>query len=276
MRSWLRLLSAHFIILALAFLFILPIAFMLVGSLKPDERILIEAGSVRALWPSDISLRNFFDVLQRVDFLRYAWNSIFIVGAITVSGLLVNSMAGYAFARMQWRGRDIVFALVIALMIIPLEAIAVPLFYQVNIMGLRNTYTVQILPFVANAFFVYLFYTFFLGMPRELEDAARLDGAGMVATYFYVIVPNAKPVFAAVAILSFLTYWGSFLWPLMVTSTEAVRPLSLAVSTFYSLPPLRWGDIFAFGVMMVAPVLLVFIAFQRWFVRGVASTGIKG
>jgi multiple sugar transport system permease protein len=161
-------------------------------------------------------------------------------------------------------------------MIIPLEAIAVPLFYQVTLLGWRDTYLVQIVPFIANAFSIYLFYTFFLGLPRELEEAARIDGAGLWRTFFVIVMPNAKAVFATVAILTFLTQWGAFLWPLMVTYSETVRPLPLGIASFYTLPPLQWGDIFAFGVMMVTPVLLIFLVFQRWFVKGVATTGIKG
>ena len=161
-------------------------------------------------------------------------------------------------------------------MSIPLEAIAVPLFYQVTLLGWRDTYVVQIIPFVANAFSIYLFHTFFLALPRELEEAARIDGAGILRTFACIIVPNAKPAFAAVAVLTFLTQWGAFLWPLMVTSSEDVRPLPLGIALFHTLGALQWGDFFAFGVMMVAPVLLLFMLFQNWFVRGVAFTGIKG
>lgn len=263
-------------LLLFGLLFISPIGFMLAGSLKPDARVLVEAGDWRAFWPVGMSLDNYRDVFARVDFIRYMLNSLFINGMIVGVGLLVNSLAGYAFARLPWRGRDLVFGLVLAVMIIPLEAIAVPLFYMVSLAGWRDTYLVQILPFIANAFSVYLFFTYFIGLPRELEEAARIDGAGVLRTFFSIILPNAKPVFATVAILTFLTQWGAFLWPLMVTSSETVRPLPLAIATFHSLPPLQWGDIFAFGSMMVLPILVVFLLFQRWFVRGVAATGIKG
>lgn len=259
-----------------ALLFVAPVLFMLAGSFKPEARVLTDAAGLRAFVPVGWSLDNYRDVFTRVDFLRYLANSLFITGMVVLAGLVVNSLAGYAFARMAWRGRDLVFALVLAILILPLEAIAVPLFYQVTVFGWRDTYLVQILPFVANAFSIYLFYTFFLGLPRELEEAARIDGAGMLRTYVSIIVPNSKPVFATVAILSFLTQWGVYLWPLMVTSGEAVRPLPLAIATFYTLPPLQWGDIFAFGVMMVLPILLVFVLFQRWFIRGVVATGIRG
>lgn len=270
-----RLVSYTALVVA-ATLMLAPIAFMILGSLKPDDRVLVDAGSLAAFVPAGASLQNYEDVFVRVPFLRYLLNSAFITSMIVAGGLVVNALAGYAFARMRWRGRELLFTLVLVIMIIPLEAIAVPLFYQVTLFGWRDTYVVQILPFVANAFSIYLFYTFFLGLPRELEEAARMDGAGALRTFLWIVVPNSRPVFATVAILTFLTQWGAFLWPLMVTSGERVRPLPLAISTFHALPPLQWGDIFAFGVMMVAPILLVFLVFQRWFVRGVATTGIKG
>ena len=274
--SFLLSLASYLLLLLLAGLFIAPVLFMLAGSMKPEDRVLTEAGSMLAFMPGDWDWRNYRDVFERVDFVRYLLNSLLITSMVVVSGLVVNSLAGYAFARLEWFGRRILFALVMAILILPLEAIAVPLFYQVTIFGWRDTYLVQILPFIANAFSIFLFYTFFLGLPRELEEAARVDGASTPRIFITIIVPNSKPAFATVAILTFLTQWGVFLWPLMVTSGEAVRPLSLAIATFYTLPPLQWGDIFAFCVMMVTPVLLVFLFFQRWFVRGVAASGIKG
>jgi multiple sugar transport system permease protein len=274
-RSCLVLLSYAGLVL-FTIVYIAPIIFMFVGSLKPDDRILVEAGSIKAFWPDNTSLQNYRDVFRRVHFGGYMFNSVFIATMIVAWGLVLNSLAGYAFARLRWHGRDVLFSMVVAIMIIPLEAIAVPLFYQVTLLGWRDTYIVQIVPFIANSFSIYLFYTFFLGLPKELEEAARIDGAGVLRTFFVVIAPNAKPVFAAVAVLTFLTQWGSFLWPLMVTTADAVRPLPLGLAAFHTLPPLQWGDIFAFGVMMVAPILILFVLFQGWFVRGIASTGIKG
>ncbi|HKJ70577.1 MAG TPA: carbohydrate ABC transporter permease [Gammaproteobacteria bacterium] len=264
------------LLLALAVVHVAPVAFMVVGSLKPDARVLADMGGAAAFWPRQPSLANYADVLARVDFGRFLANSAVITGGVVGLGLLVNGLAGYALARLRWRGRDWVLAAVLALLILPLEAIVVPLFYEVSLLGWRDTYTVQIVPFVANAFFVYLFYVFFLGLPRELEEAARMDGAGTLGTFFRVVAPNAKPAFATVAVLGFLFQWGQYLWPLMVTSGERVRPLPVAIAAFRTLPPLQWGDILAFGVMMVAPVVAVFLVFQRWFVRGVAASGVKG
>ncbi|MEW8523648.1 MAG: carbohydrate ABC transporter permease [Candidatus Thiodiazotropha endolucinida] len=272
----LSVLLSYLLLGGMAALFIVPLLMMFVGSLKPDQSILVEGGSLAAFMPSEVSLQNYTDVFRRSDFLRYFFNSLFITGCIVSSGLLVNSMAAYAFARLQWRGRDPLFNLVLALMILPFEAIAIPLFYGASMLGLRDSFSIQIVPFIANAFAIYLFYSFFIGMPKELEEAARLDGASTLRIFFSIIMPNAKPVFASVAILTFLTWWGSYLWPMMVTIGPSVRPLPVAIASFFTLPPLNWGDILAFGVMMVLPVLLLFIIFQRWFVRGVASSAIKG
>jgi len=142
--------------------------------------------------------------------------------------------------------------------------------------GLRDTYTVQILPFIANPLFVYLFYTFFLAIPRELEEAARVDGAGPLTTFLRVSVPLAKPAYATVGILSFLFIWGQLLWPVLVTTGPDVRPLTLGLSVFVTQPPISWGDIMAYAFMMTVPLLAVFILFQRWFVQSVASSGVKG
>jgi multiple sugar transport system permease protein len=274
--SPIHIIGTYLLLTLLAFLIATPIIFMLVGSLKPDELVLSQSGSLQAFIPEQMSLQNYRDVFERVEFGRFFVNSLFITLMIVVGGLMVNSLAGYAFARLRWRGRAWLFTLVIALMIIPFEAIAVPLFFQVTFLGWRNTYIAQIVPFVANAFSIYLFYTFFLTLPKELEEAARVDGASTLRTFLEIIVPVSQPVFATVAILTFLTQWGYFLWPLMVTIDEQVRPLPVAIASFQTLPPIQWGDIMSFGVMMVAPILIVFLLFQKWFVEGVASTGTKG
>lgn len=270
------MIGRYALLILIAGLYLAPVAFMLAGSLKPDERVFAEAGTLAAFWPAEISLQNYHDVFARVDFGRYMFNSLFITTAITLGGLAVNAPAGYALARLRWPGRRTCFALILALLIIPFEAIAVPLFYVVSLLSWRDTLSVQIIPFIANAFSIYLFYSFFLSLPRELEEAARLDGAGYVRTFLFVVLPNAKPVCATASVLTFLMQWGSFLWPLMVTTSESVRPLPVAIATFHTLPPIAWGDILAFAVMMVAPVLLLFVLFQGWFVRGVIASGIKG
>lgn len=275
-QQWLRQIASYLLLTFLAFIFIAPILFMIVGSLKPDDLVLSEASTLKAFIPQQISLQNYRDVFERVKFEQFFFNSLFINSTIVVLGLIVNSLAGYAFARLRWRGRSLLLLVVISLMILPFEAIAVSLFFQFTFLGLRNTYVAQIVPFIANAFSIYLFYTFFADLPQELEEAARVDGASPLRTFVEIIVPVSKPVFATVAILTFLSEWRSLLWALMITIDERVRPLPLAIATFQALPPTQWGDIMSFGVMMVTPILIVFLLFQKWFVKGVASTGTKG
>ncbi|TVP80541.1 carbohydrate ABC transporter permease [Thioalkalivibrio sp.] len=278
MNRWPRTRAAlaYALLLAFTLLFVAPVLFMLVGSLKPDDLVLAEAGTLRAFFPDTISLDNYRAVFERVPFGLYLASSLIINGLIVGLGLLVNAFAGYALARLRWWGREAMLALVLAVLVIPFEAIAIPLFYQLSWIGWRDDWLVQAIPFVANPLAIFLFYSFFLGLPRELEEAARVDGAGVLRTFFVIVVPNAKPAFASVAIVLFLFHWGMYLWPLLMTTSEAVRPLPLGIANFHTLPPLQWGDIMAFGVLMVLPVLILFVVFQRWFVRGVASTGVKG
>ncbi|MCU0113323.1 carbohydrate ABC transporter permease [Curtobacterium poinsettiae] len=191
-----------------------------------------------------------------------------------LGGLVVNSMAGYSFARLQWRGKNAVFVIVVLLIIVPFESVAVPLLFLLN--GQRDTLFVQMIPFVANAFSIFLFYTFFLNLPKSIEEAARLDGLGAFGTFARVVVPNARPVFATVAILTFLSSWGSYLWPSIVTSDPTARPLPLEMSVFSGQTPVDWGQTFAFGTLLVLPVLIVFLAFQRFFIQSVAGSAVKG
>ncbi len=256
--------------------FLVPMLFMLAGSFKPDAKILAEGADWRALWPVNPTLENYRTVFSQLQFGRFLANSVFIVGSTVLVGLLVNSMAGYALSRLRWRGRNGMLAVVVAILVVPYEAIAVPLFWEMTLAGWTNTYRAQIVPFIANPFAIYLFYTFFNGLPRELDEAARVDGAGPLRTFFLVIAPLAKPAYAAVAILTFLLQWGFFLWPLMVTRGPDVQPLPVALGYFSSNKPVQWGDILAFGTLMILPVLAVFLAFQKWFVRGIAMSGLKG
>lgn len=265
----------YLILSLITLLFISPIWIMIVGSLKPDIRVLTEAGSWQALFTTQVNLQNYADVFNRVPFGRYMLNSVIINGLIVGLGLLINSFAAYALARLQWPGRKFVFALVLAVLVIPFEAIAIPLFFLLSALGWRDSYLVQVIPFVASPLAIYLFYSFFLSLPKELEEAARVDGASILRIFFAIVLPNSKPVFASVSIVTFLFYWGLYLWPLLMTTSEEVRPLPLGIANFFTLPPLQWGDIFAFGVMMVLPVLIIFMLQQRWFVRGVVATGIK-
>jgi multiple sugar transport system permease protein len=277
LRRWLRRVIDYLVMSVITTVFVSPILYLLLGSLKPSSEVLT---GLSGFLPKNLSFHNYRAVSASLssESTGYLWRFLFVsvvVAAITVlGGLVVNSLAAYSFARLVWFGRDWVFVLVLLLVIVPFESVAVPLFYLLN--GHRNTVYVQSLPFIANAFSIYLFYAFFIDLPASVEEAARVDGAGPWRTFFSVIVPMSKPVFAAVMILTFLTQWGSFLWPALMVSDPSVRPLPLEISVFSDQHPPDWGQVFAFGVILVTPVLLVFLAFQRWFVASVAGSGIRG
>ncbi|MFP3989712.1 carbohydrate ABC transporter permease [Streptomyces sp. E11-3] len=269
-------LPLHYAVCTLvAVVMLVPLVFMFAGALKPNEDVLGDGAGWRALVPAEVSLDNFVSAWERSAFGQLLFNSLLICSLTVVGGLIVNSMFGYALARLRWTSRNAVLAIVVALIIIPFESLAIPLLLMVTELGWLDTYQAQIIPFVANPFFVYLFYSFFLALPRELEEAARVDGAGPWRTYRSVIVPVSKPAFASVAILSFLMTWGQLLWPVMVTRSESVRPLPVGMAVFQTLPPLQWGDIMAFAAMMTVPMLVVFLIFQRAFVQGVAAQAVK-
>jgi multiple sugar transport system permease protein len=261
----------------IALVFSAPILYLIIGSLKPSGQVLDGLSGFNL---SNLSLHNYSGVLQQFNSDSTGHFSNFYVTSATVSavvvggGMIVNSLAGYALARLRWRGRKLVLLAVIALVILPFQAIAVPLFYMLN--GARDTVDVQFLPFIASAFSIFLFYSFFLGLPKELEEAAAIDGAGPWRTLLTIILPNSKPVFASVAILSFLSSWSSFLWPVMMVDQPGVSPLPLQIAVFQGQTPVNWGEVCAFGVLMVAPVVVVFVIFQRWFVQGVTASAVKG
>ena len=263
------------VILALFFLF--PLVYMYVSSLKPDNIVLSDSDSLAAFVPSpNVGLENYSDAIERASVIRAFINSTIISGFIVGLGLVVNSLFGYALARLRFKGKKLLIGAIIALIIIPFEALAVPLLFMSAEMGILDTYIVQILPFIANPLFIYLFYTFFLNVPVSLEEAARVDGAGPVRTFTQVVAPLARPAYATMAILGFLFSWGQFIWPVMVTRGIDVRPLPLGIGTFKTTPPVQWGDIMAYAALMTLPLLIVFLIFQRYFVQGVASSGVKG
>lgn len=267
----------YVVMAVLAAFFLFPLVYMLVSSVKADNAVLAGSDSFEAFVPTPfVGLENYGDAVERASFFRVFVNSVIISGAIVGLGLIVNSLLGYALARLRFAGRALIVVVIIALIIVPFEALAVPLLFMSAELGWLDTYHVQILPFIANPLFIYLFYTFFLSVPVALEEAARIDGAGSVRIFVSVVAPMAKPAYATMAILGFLFSWGQLLWPVMVTRGIDVRPLPLGIGTFKTTPPVQWGDIMAYATMMTIPLLIVFLLFQRYFVAGVASSGVKG
>lgn len=268
---------AYLVLLSLAAFFLFPIVFMFVGSFKSDTSVIADSSSLRAFIPEPfVGLENYQEAAERGNFWLSFRNSAIISGVIVGVGLIVNSLFGYALARLGFRGKGLLLAFVVALIIVPFETLAVPLLLIMSELRWTNTLHAQFLPFLAQPLYIFLFYSFFLGIPRELEEAARIDGAGPATVFLRIAAPLAKPAYAAAGILMFLYSWGQFLWPVMITRTVDVRPLPMGIAEFQGLPPTQWGDIMAYAALMVVPLLIVFIIFQRQFVQGVATSGLKG
>ena len=283
LRRSLTLIADYSIMIALAAFFLFPIVFMVVSSFKPEKVIFDDLKTiVWAFIPREITFENFSSVFRRVPFGQFMFNSTFIVLATVSAGLVVNSMIAFALARLRWKGKTLVLSLVIALSIVPLDAIVVPLLVLVNefpwidgSIGWLDTLHVQIVPFIADAFSIFLFYQFFIGIPRDFDEAAYIDGGSPFAIYRRIIVPLSRPVFATVAILQALFLWSSYLWPLLATRGEASRPLTVGITSFYG-QDVKWAQILAFASMITIPVLILFLLFQKWFVQSVAASGLKG
>ena len=274
----------------LGLFFAFPIVFMLVSSLKSDEQIFADMGSLKAFLPvGHLSLDNYRATLDTVPAFRFLLKSIMVSGITVILGLFLNSLAAFGLSRLQWKGRGLVLSLILATLVVPFETFALPLLWWVNHLpwlthegftilwteGWLDTYRVQILPFVANAFSIYLFYSYFQSIPKELDEAARVDGAGWFRIYRSIVMPLSGPAVASVAILTFLPAWNSFLWPLMVVQSEELRPVMLGVSYFFQLN-VAWGPMMAYSSMITIPVLALFLAFQRSFIGSIASSGVKG
>lgn len=261
-----------------ALVFVFPTFFMIVSAIKEDElQILRDMTGIRGFVPyGQIGLKNFLDVFALMPFWNFFGNTLLIVGVTVSLGLLVNSMIAYALARLRFVGSRWVLTFVLALLIIPIESIVIPMLLMVNRWGIVDSYIVQILPFIADPLYIFLFYQFFMDLPASLEEAAVIDGLGRFGIYWRITLPLSKPAIITVTILGCIARWGEFLWPLMVTRGAAYRPLTVAMQQLFTLNPKNWGDIFAFATIMTLPLLLVFVIFQKYFVASIASTGIKG
>ena len=275
---------------AIGIVFIAPLLFMFVSSFKSDNAIFADLSSWSAYLPSEAwSMQNYKAVFEKSDLPSFLLNSTLIAALIVVGGIIINSMLAFSIARMRWRGRNLVLALVVAMVIVPFEVIAIPLLSLVAKLpwpaiehgqlvmhtGWFNSLHVQVIPFLANAFCVFLFYQFFRDIPPELDEAAKMDGAGPWTVYARIIMPNSGPVIATAAIVLFISAWNQYLWPIMVIQGEAFRPVQPGIQQFFGRTN-SLGQIMAYASVITLPVLAVFLAFQRQFVASVAGTGIKG
>lgn len=228
-------------------------------------------------WPSPVSFDNFKKALTETPLLRYLGNSLVVAGITVVGQVVTGSMAGFAFARLHFKGRNALFFAVLATMMVPVYINLVPMYVMMASIGWVDTYQALILPGLTGAFGIFLFRQWFLNLPSELEDAARIDGCSPWDMYWRIAMPTAWPAIATLAIFEFLASWNTFLWPLVVTNSDALRTLPVGLAAFKSSmrEATDWGLLMAATTVAVVPALLVFLVGQRHFVRGMLEGAVK-
>jgi ABC-type glycerol-3-phosphate transport system permease component len=262
------------IVLALA-----PVLWMLSTAFKPEREII----TTEIHWfPQNPTIEHFRAIMDNYPMTQWLFNSLFTATAATLLVLVLDSLAGYAFARMEFRGRSILFMIVLSMLFVPIQITVVPLFILFSRLGLTDSYWALILPVGANVTGVFLMRQFFLSIPSELEEAARVDGANTLRIFWSVALPLARPALTAVAIITFLSTWNSLFWPLIVTRSDSVRTLPVGIAQFLSLRPgmvqgqMSIGQSMAGVVFAALPPIIVFVILQRYFIAGISRTGLKG
>lgn len=280
MNRWLRTAQPgrHLLLILAALLFLAPLLWMLATAFKAPEDIIAGLGSVRWL-PDPATTENFRSVLAKVDEFpvwRWTGNSLFIALATTFLVLVVDSLAAFAYARLRWRGRDRVFGVLVATMLVPGQALLIPSYLLIRGLGWFDTYWALIVPAGAAVFGVFLLRQFFLTIPVELEEAARLDGCGPMGIFRHVILPLSKPALAALGIFTFMASWNAFEGPLLYTDTLTMRTLPIGITIFQGRYNTEYGPMMAAATLAAIPVTLAFLVFQKQIIKGISLTGLAG
>ena len=263
----------HLVLIPIAVVMLIPMAWMLVTSL---ETLNETRHFPPVLLPHTLAPGNYAQVLQQAPFARWFLNTMIVTVATVAGNLLFCSLAGYAFARIKFFGREVVFILLLATLMIPFQVVMIPTFIIVKDLGLINTLNALIVPNLANAFGVFLLRQFFRTLPVELEEAARIDGASRLSVLFKIVLPLSGPVLATLAVITFLWTWNDFLWPLITIYTPNNMTLQLGLTTFQGTHQTATNLLMAANVMSMLPVLLLFFLAQKYFIRGIATSGLKG
>ena len=255
--------------LLLALVAVAPLLWLALNAFKPAEEIFTR------LVPSRLTWDNLSFVFTQVPFLRYMANSAFVSVVVTVLALWFHSMTAYALARLDFRGRGVVFGAIISTMLVSLPVILVPLFLIARQLGLLDSYAGLIVPSIFNAFGIFLLRQAYLGIPRELEEAATLDGCGYLRIYRHVILPLSKPVLASLAVLFFLANWNAFLWPLTIVQDPDLRVVQMGISAMQGQYSSAWNYIMAGSLVAALPTVVLFLVGQRWLVSALKTSGMK-
>lgn len=262
----------HLVLLAGSIIMILPFAWMVLTSFKTFP----ETMKLPIKWmPNNFIMDNYIEVLEKLNFGRYYINTIINTVAITTLQVLICSMAAYGFGRLKAPGTDVIFILVLSVLMIPTQMTMIPSYVLLNKMGMINTRWVLIIPQIFSAYGTFFLKQFFVQLPKELEESARIDGCSYFRCYWNIIMPLCGTAIAAFSIFTVLWAWNDLLWPLIMTSSDSIRVLSVGVATLVGQYATKNNLLMAASVMVTIPMIVVFIIFQKQFISGIATTGLK-
>jgi multiple sugar transport system permease protein len=256
-----------------ALLFLVPIIWMLVSALKPSAEVFTVPPT---LFGSEVKFGNFIEAWNYLPFGRFIVNTLFVAGVGTLITLVASAMSGYAFARLNFRFRGGLFVLYLSTLIVPQEVIVIPMFLVMQRLGWVNSYQALILPWAFTAFGTFLLRQFFLTIPRELEEAAKIDGCGHIRILRNVIIPISAPALAVLAVFTFISYWNSFLWPLIIINDTDKMTVPLGLDLFLGQQGQRWELLMAAATISMIPTVILVLALQKHLVRGIALSGLGG
>lgn len=262
------------LLIAFALFFIIPFLWILSTSLKGDEQIF----TIPPQWiPETLHWDNYAKVFERIPFLLYIKNSVIITVTVIIGTVLSSSIVAYAFACLDWPGKNVLFVIVLASMMLPAQVIMIPVFVIFKELGWLNSFKPLTIPafFGGGAFNIFLLRQFFLSIPKSLIDSARIDGCSEFRIYWNIVLPNAKPALATVAILTFMFSWNDFLGPLIYLSDQAKGTIALGLGMFVGQYVTEWSLLMAASMLMMLPVLIIFFVFQKYFIQGFVMSGLK-
>ncbi|WP_127496817.1 carbohydrate ABC transporter permease [Paenibacillus glycanilyticus] len=284
-RKWPTVLFS-IVMFIIALLMLFPFLLMVVTSLKTMGEI---QSPTFTFIPKHWLFDNYAEAMGRGEWLRYFYNSFIVTGVTVVFSLVFNSMAGFAFARLRFPGRDVLFFSVLIGIMVPPQATMIPTFLMMKMFpffggndwqgqggfGFINSYTGLVLPFIAGSFGIFLCRQYFLNFPRALDEAAQIDGANVFRVFFQIYLPLSKPILATLAIFKTTATWNDYMWPLIMTNTEHMRTVQLGLTIFRSETNVEWNLLMAATTLVVLPLVLLFLAAQKYFVQGIVTTGLK-
>jgi ABC-type glycerol-3-phosphate transport system permease component len=263
---------AFVLVLGVVAISLLPFYWMVSSSLRTMENMF----RVPIQWiPDPVNWRSYVVAWHAQDFTRYFLNSGFVAVAITLGNLLLCSLAGYSLAKFQYFGRGLLFILILSTMMLPLEVTMVPLFLIIKRLDWANSYQGLIVPFLVDGFGVFLMRQYMLGIPKDLIDSARIDGASEFRIFWQIVLPLCKPALIALGVFTFREAWDMYIWPLIIVSKDSLRTLPLAISLFMNSYATAWDQLMAIAVLGTLPMIILFFFLQRAFIQGIAVTGLK-